>query len=469
MQPKPKVITVKPRSDAPSLIPVERRAASSLAAIYALRMLGLFLILPVFALYAEQLPDHTPLLVGLAVGIYGLTQALLQIPFGLLSDRIGRKPVIVGGMLVFALGSVVAAEAETLHGVILGRALQGSGAVAAAVMALAADLSREEVRTRVMAAIGVSIGAAFILALVLGPVLNHWIGVPGIFWLTAVLALGGVLVALFLVPTPAHSGVHQDAEPVPAQFRAVLRNTDLLRLNLGVFILHMMMTALFLAVPLILRDLGLATESHWQLYLPVLLASVAGMVPFIILAEKRRRMKGVLLGAVLALGLGQTGLYLLGGGMTGLVVSLLVYFVAFNLLEASLPSLVAKVAPVTGKGTAMGFFTSSQFLGAFVGGVLGGWAQQLFGLQGVFLLGAGAALLWFLVALGMSNPRYFSSQLLKVGSLGEDEARQLGSRLCAVPGVAEAEVVAGEGVAYLKVDKEKLDREALNRFVVARV
>ena len=460
---------MKSRSDVSSLVPAERRAAFSLAAIYALRMLGLFLILPVFALYAEELPDHTPLLVGLAVGIYGLTQALLQIPFGLLSDRIGRKPVIVGGMLIFALGSVVAAGAETIQGVILGRALQGSGAVAAAVMALAADLSREEVRTRVMATIGISIGGAFILAMVAGPVLNHWIGVPGIFWLTAVLALGGVLVTLFLVPTPARSSVHRDAEPVPAQFRAVLRNRDLLRLNFGVFILHMMLTALFLVVPLALRNLGLASAGHWQVYLPVMLISMGAMVPFIILAEKRRHMKGVLLGAVIALAVAEAGLYLLEGGMAGVVVPLLLFFTAFNLLEASLPSLVAKMAPVAGKGTAMGFFTSSQFLGAFAGGVLGGWAHQLAGLQGVFLLGAGAALLWFLVALGMSNPRYFSSQLLKVGPLGDEEARQLGSRLRDVPGVAEAEVVAGEGVAYLKVDKEKLDQAVLSRFTVASV
>jgi predicted MFS family arabinose efflux permease len=303
--------------------------------------------------------------------------------------------------------------------------------------------------------------------MVLGPMLFHWIGVPGIFWLTAVLALAGVLVTLFLVPQPAHSGVHGDAEPVPAQFRAVLRNIDLLRLNFGVFTLHMMLTALFLVVPLALRDLGLATAGHWQVYLPVMLVSMGAMVPFIILAEKRRHMKGVLLGAVATLAVAEGGLYLLGGGMAGVVVSLLLFFAAFNLLEASLPSLVAKMAPVTGKGTAMGFFTSSQFLGAFVGGVLGGWVHQLAGLQGVFLLGAGVAALWFLVAMGMSNPRYFSSQLLKVGPLGTAEARQLGTRLRAVPGVAEAEVVAGEGVAYLKVDKEKLDQAALSRFAAA--
>lgn len=454
---------MKSRSDTLALEPRERRAAISLASVYAMRMMGLFLILPVFALYAEHLPDVTPLLVGLAVGIYGLTQALLQIPFGLLSDRIGRKPVIVGGLLIFALGSVVAAGAETIQGMIFGRALQGSGAVAAAVMALAADLTREDIRTRVMAIIGMSIGGAFILSLVAGPILNHWIGVPGIFWLTAVFAVASILVVLFLVPTPARSTVHRDAEAVPAQFLGVLRNFDLLRLNFGVFTLHLMLTALFLVVPLSLRDLGLASERHWLLYLPVMLASIVGMVPFIILAEKRRHMKGVLLGAVLTLVVAEAGLFLFGHGMAGLVVSTFLFFVAFNLLEASLPSLVAKIASAAGKGTAMGFFTSSQFFGAFVGGLLGGWVHQVIGVEGVFLFGVGAALLWFLVALGMSNPRYLSSQLLKVGPLSNTEATQLASRLCSVPGVAEVDVVAEEGVAYLKVDRSTLDQVVLRR------
>jgi MFS family permease len=453
------------RHDSPALLPIERRAAFSLAAIYAMRMLGLFLILPVFALHAEHLQHVTPVLIGVAVGIYGLTQAALQIPFGLLSDRIGRKPVIVGGLLLFALGSIVAAGADTIEGVIAGRALQGSGAVAAAVMALAADLSREEARTRVMATIGISIGAAFILSLVLGPLMAHWIGVPGIFWFTAVMAVGGVLVVLWLVPTPQRSTVHRDAEAVPAQFRAVLRNPELLRLDFGVFTLHMMMTGLFLVAPLILRDLGLPSETHWMVYLPVMLASVLGMAPFIILGEKRRRMKSVLLAAVAALVVAQLGLYAIGDGLLGMVLGLLLFFIAFNLLEASLPSLVAKVSPAVSKGTAMGFFTSSQFLGAFVGGVFGGWAHHLAGAQGVFLFGALAALAWLLVAWGMAAPRYLSSQLLHVGPIDENQAQSLTEQLVAIPGVAEAVVVAEDGVAYLKVDRAVLDPSVLKHFV----
>ena len=449
--------------DSTGLSPSERRAAFSLAGIYALRMLGLFLILPVFALYAEGLPGVTPLLVGVAVGIYGLTQALLQIPFGLLSDRIGRKPVIVGGLLVFALGSVVAAMADDIWLIILGRALQGSGAIAAAVMALAADLTRESVRMRAMAFIGVSIGGAFILALVLGPLLDHWIGVPGIFWLTAGLALSGVAVTIFLVPRPARSSVHRDAEPVPAQFRAVLRQPELLRLDIGVFILHMTLTALFLVLPLELLEAGLAKESHWLLYLPVMLVSMALMVPFVIYAEKRRHLKGVLLGAVAALAAAQVFLYIGGGSLPVMVMALVVFFVAFNLLEATLPSLVAKTAPSAAKGTAMGFFTSAQFLGAFTGGLLGGWAHQAAGVGGVFLFGAVVALIWLLVAAGMAHPQYLSNQLLDVGPLNGDDASRLERDLLEIPGVAEAVVVAEEGVAYLKVDRRTLDQSALDR------
>jgi MFS family permease len=265
----------------------ERRAAVSLAGVYALRMLGLFMILPVFALYAEHLEGVTPALTGLAIGAYGITQALLQIPAGLLSDRIGRKPVIIGGLLLFALGSVVAAAADAIHMVILGRALQGAGAIAAAVMALTADLTREEQRIKAMAMIGMSIGLSFAAAMVLGPVLNEWVGVPGIFWITALLALGGIGIVAFLVPRPTVTRRHREAEAVPAQFGRVLRNAELLRLDFGILVLHTLLTASFVVLPLLLRDvLDLASANHWKLYLPVLAASVLVMIPFIFLAGR---------------------------------------------------------------------------------------------------------------------------------------------------------------------------------------
>jgi len=445
--------------------PQESRAAFSLAGIYALRMLGLFLILPVFALYAERLDGVTPMLVGLAIGAYGLTQALLQIPFGMLSDRIGRKPVILGGLLIFAIGSVVAAMADSIWGVILGRALQGSGAIAAAVMALAADLSREQHRTKVMAAIGMSIGAAFTLALILGPVLNSLIGVQGIFWLTAVLALGGIGITLFLVPTPETSRVHGDAEAVPAQFGRVLSNVNLLRLDLGIFVLHLIITSIFLAVPLVLRDMiGMESSSHWIIYLPVLLLSILFMVPFIVVAEKRNKMKPVFLGAVLALAIAQLGLYLWHDGIVGLSLSLLLFFIAFNLLEATLPSIVSKVAPAASKGTAMGVYSTSQFAGAFVGGVAGGWMHGQLGLGGVFLFGTVAALVWLAIAFGMERPANLTNHMLNIGPVDEAQAWELQAELAKIVGVAEADVVAADGIAYLKVDKGLVDFALLDAF-----
>jgi MFS family permease len=456
----------KGKGESTGLNEIERRGAFSLAGIFALRMLGLFLILPVFALYAEGLPDSTPMLVGMAIGVYGLTQALLQIPFGMLSDRIGRKPVMIVGLIIFALGSALAASADTIEGIILGRALQGSGAIAAVIMALAADLSREQRRLRMMAIIGMSIGVAFAVSLVLGPVLNAWIGVPGIFWLTAMLALMGVAIVLFVVPTPKESHFHRDAEAEPAQFGKVLRDRELLRLDFGIFTLHMILTALFLAYPLALRDLGLATEHHWWVYLPVMLVAMVAMVPFVILAESKRRMKSMFVGGVGALGLSGLALYQFNASMVGMVLALVIFFTAFNLLEATLPSLVAKMAPGERKGTAMGVYSSSQFIGAFAGGLAGGWIQTHYGLAGVFLFCGAAALVWFTVAWGMEDPKYLSNYLLPVGELEADDAALLQQKLKGVAGVADAVVIAEDKVAYLKVDLALFDEQTVDEYCV---
>ncbi len=449
------------------MTPRERRAAISLAGIFATRMLGLFLILPVFALYAEDLTGATPTLVGLAIGIYGLTQAIFQIPFGMLSDRIGRKPVIVAGLLLFALGSAVAAMADSVSGVIIGRALQGSGAVAAAIMALAADLTREEHRPKAMAVIGMTIGMSFLVAMVAGPILDGWMGVPGIFWLTAVLALAGIAILLGAVPTPANSRVHRDAEAVPEQFRQVLADTQLLRLDFGILVLHLVLTAGFVVIPLALRDAGLVSTDHWQLYLPVMIIAMAGSIPFIILAEKKRLMKPIVVGGVALLGLSEVGFALLHDSLWGLVTLMWLFFTAFNLMEALMPSLIAKTAPVQSKGTAMGVYSSSQFLGAFIGGAAGGSLYGQFGPAGVFLFGASLLAAWWLLAATMKQPRYLSTAMVNVGPVDPASAADMEADFRRLSGVEEVYLGLEEGVAYLRVDDAKLDRSELERFSAA--
>ncbi len=450
------------------MTPIEKRVAISLSAIFASRMLGLFMVLPVFAVYAEELDGFSPTLAGLAIGIYGLTQAIFQIPMGLLSDRIGRKPVIIGGLIIFALGSVVAAMSDSITGVIIGRALQGTGAIASAIMALAADLTREEHRIKVMASIGMSIGLSFALALVMGPMLHGWFGVEGIFWITAILAVGGIMVAKFAVPTPVLTRFHRDAEVELSWFRQAFADPQLLRLDMGIFILHFILVSLFVVMPTVLRDgLGFDLEHHWQLYLPVLFFAVLAMVPFIILAEKKRKIKQVLIGAIIVLAISQIGMPMFTHSLAGFAIMLWLFFAAFNLLEASMPSLVAKMAPASHKGTAMGAYSTSQFLGVFLGGVTGGTLSEFYGMSGVAMFNVALLVIWLGLAISMKKPLFHTSHLLNVGSVTEKEAQELIKELSRIAGVVDVTVIAEDGIAYLKIDKQKVNMDELHQFATA--
>lgn len=384
------------------MTPEERRTGASLASIFALRMLGLFLILPVFSVHAKTLPGGDNLaLVGLALGAYGLTQAAFQIPYGIASDLWGRKLVIVVGLLIFALGSFVAAWAPDMTWIIVGRVLQGAGAISAAVTALAADLTREQHRTKVMAMIGSSIGLVFALSLVGAPVLYGWIGMSGLFVLTGVLALAAIGLLLKAVPpAPAPHG----HEKLP--LRRVLFDADLLRLNLGIFTLHMVQMAMFVVLPHALVDFGgLPPAAHWQVYLPAVLVSFVVMVPAIIAAERKDKMRPVFLAAVGLLAVVQIGLYVLHDNLWLLALWLLLFFVAFNVLEATLPSLVSRTAPPAAKGAALGVYNTTQAIGLFIGGAAGGYIAQHFSDNAVFAACAGLALIWLVVAATMNFPQ----------------------------------------------------------------
>ena len=440
--------------------PAELRATIGLASVYGLRMFGLFIILPVFAFYAEDLPggdNYT--LVGMALGAYGLTQAILQIPFGWLSDRIGRKPVIYLGLILFIIGSLIAAAAIDIYWVILGRIIQGAGAISAAVMALAADLTREEHRTKAMATIGMTIGTVFSISLIAAPILNQWIGVPGIFTMTGILALLAMVVVKKIIPDPQISRFHSDAEASAASFASVLHDPQLLRLNYGIFALHATLMALWLVVPLTLRQAGMMADDHWQIYLPVLLLSIVLMIPAIIYAEKKTKLKSVFIAAIAILLTGQILLAITFDSIWGTAIALLVFFTAFNLLEASLPSLISKIAPVGAKGTAIGIYSSTQFLGAFVGAAAGGY---LFGAHGSNALYAFCGLLlivWLILAVTMKTPAAVRSRMYHVQEMDLDKSRELSRQLAIIPGVYEALVLVNERVAYLKVDMKGFDEE----------
>jgi MFS family permease len=378
------------------LTPSERRASVALAGLFACRMLGLFLLLPVFAVAAVGLPGgDDPRRVGLALGMYGLTQAFMQIPFGLASDRWGRRPLVVAGLILFVIGSVVCALADDVFWITIGRAIQGAGAISAAVTAWLADATRDEVRTRAMAMVGASIGLSFALSLVLAPILVGWWGLSGLFWTIACLGVASLAVACWVVPVVPRTQARSMTQVTPKQ---VLGHVDLLRLNFGVFVLHCVQVALFVVVPALFARLGgLPVQALWKVYLPIIFVSFIFMVPVIFVAERRRAHRGALRAAVAGLVVVCALLPVASNGFYTLALLITAFFVVFNVLEALQPSLVSRVAPAQYKGLALGFYNTAQAAGLFCGGVLGGWLAGDVSVDAVFWVASALSLIWLVV------------------------------------------------------------------------
>lgn len=444
----------------------EKSAVMSLAAIMSIRMLGLFMILPVFSVYATKMPGATATLVGVALGIYGLTQALLQMPFGALSDRLGRKPIIAAGLLLLLAGSLIAANAHSIFTLIMGRALQGAGAVGSTVLALLADLTRDESRSKAMAFMGLSIGFAFTLAMILGPLINGWFQLSGIFYATALLACAGIVLLFATVKNPPKPIGHQNNISFAQRLKIAVKNPALLRLNVGIFSLHAILTAMFLAIPLILfHTMKLSEWEQVGLYLGVLIIAFIAAVPMIIIAEKKRKMKPVFISAIATILVVQCTLFSVTHHiwLTGLL--LLIFFTAFTLLEATLPSLVSKIAPIRHKGAAMGIYSSSQFFGIFVGGALGGIILAHFHTTGVFIFCAILALIWLASALSMQTPPHLSTIVLSHDSKWSEN--DIGKKLQQTPGIAEIALIEEEKLLYIKIDKQKITENELQALLRA--
>jgi MFS family permease len=451
-----------------SMTASERRASFGLASIYGLRMLGLFIILPIFSVYSEQLRGgESHLLMGIALGAYGLTQAILQIPAGWMSDRYGRKPVIYGGLMVFALGSFIAASADSIYWVIAGRAVQGAGAINAAVMALTADLTREEVRTRAMAMIGMTIGVTFSLSLILSPILNGILGVPGIFALTGVLAMLAMLVVHFVIPDPLITRFHSDTETSRKRLHGVLRNKDLLRLDFGIFAVHVVLMSVFMQVPFLLQADKLDISEHWKVYLPVMLAAFLLMLPLILFAEKKDKVKQVFMLSIILAVIAEIMLLFAQQSLWSIGAALLVFFTAFNVLEAKLPALISNVAPLSARGTAMGVYSSVQFLGAFFGAAAGGALMQFVGGDAVFVFDIIVLLLWLVVASGMKPPAAVRTKMYHLPEMDKASAVELRRRLAQLSGVHEVMIVTAERMACLKVDRHGFDETAVKQLVMS--
>ena len=444
---------------------IERRSVLALAMVYLFRMLGLFLIMPVISVAADGLDGADAALIGAAIGIYGFTQASLQIPMGMLSDKLGRKRVILFGLLLFALGSIICAHADSIATLIIGRAVQGAGAIASTLMALLSDVTKEQNRTKAMAMVGISIGASFMLSLILGPILFQWVGLAGLFYLSFAFSIVGMGLIVWAVPNVTEHTFKRDTTPSLVALKDVLRNGRLRFLNISVFLLHGSLTALFVAIPsLLIHRYGLSLGQHSILYLLVMGAAFVLMLPLVIAAEAKGLMKHVLTIVITIIGLATVAMeWASNVWLFGVTVCL--FFVAFNTLEATLPSVVSKLAPVGYRGTAMGVFSTHQFMGAFVGGAGGGWLLQNTSMTMLFSIIGGIWLLWAVISAWQPAPKQVTSMAFSVVAHTKDDVQQLTEEIMAIQGVEDMQIFMDEQTAYLKVDKKQLDKAALQRIV----
>lgn len=440
---------------------LERRSVLALASVYLFRMLGLFLIMPIISIAADDLTGANAALIGAAIGVYGLTQALLQIPMGMMSDKIGRKPIILIGLTIFALGSLICANADSMTNLIVGRAIQGAGAIASTLMALLSDVTREQNRTKAMATVGISIGVSFMLSLVMGPWLFSMIGLAGLFYLSLAFSVIGMGLILFAVPNVKQHTFKRDTTPSLQALTQVFANKPLRFMNMSIFILHASLTALFVSIPsLLLTKFDLALADHSWLYLVVMGLAFVGMLPMVIVAEAKGKMKQVVSYAILMLAFG-TLLMGFSSSVSLFAITLWLYFVGFNTLEATLPSLVSKVSPVGFRGTAMGIFSTHQFLGAFVGGIGGGWILQNYSSQTLFITVAAIMFVWTFLATRQAPTRHLTSLAFSLQHLDFAQIDKLANDLSDVDGVEDMQIFSDEKTAYLKVDKKLLDKDKL--------
>lgn len=435
----------------------ERRAVMSLSSIMALRMLGLFMILPVFALYARQLEGSTPFLIGIAMGIYGLSQAIFQIPFGLLSDRIGRKPVIAAGLLLFAAGSLLAAKTENMMIMILARCLQGTGAIGGTLLAMIADLTQEEHRTQSMAIAGITIGVSFSIAMLIGPILIAWMPIKDLFLIAFFLSGIAMVLLYWVVPTTQSRHWHRDSEPELKALKQLVVNPELLKLNAGIFILHAIFTASFLVIPLSFKQFsGFNANDQWIIYLPTLLIAFLFSLIVIRQAEKKHFIKPYFLSGIGLLAIAELLLWIMPHHFLFALLGLGLFFIGFSLLESFLPSLISRTAPANKKGTALSLYSCAQFSGIFVGGVLGGGLFSHFGLNSVYLFCILFSLCWLALTHNMQTPQHFITEKLRLPAQSP-HFDKIAAELSHIPGIIEATFIAEDGIAYLKMEKKAVN------------